>query len=109
VTVHPITDAAAELEETPARRQRGALVELFVDGEAPYRVRITNRERIAYEQTAARHKEWPSREQGQHFAMTFCSWAAAKRAGLTTLTFERFCDVLEDWDVLEEEATDPTR
>jgi hypothetical protein len=53
--------AALEVvEEAPARRQPGSLVEVFVEGEDPYTVRVTNRDRIAYEKTAARHKEWPA-------------------------------------------------
>jgi hypothetical protein len=99
----------SEHEDAPARRQPGALVELFVEGEAPYIVRVTNRERIGYEKAAARHREWPAMEQGQHFAMTFVCWAAAKRAGHTSLTFEAFADVLEDYDVLDSEPADPTR
>jgi hypothetical protein len=31
-----------------------------------YTVRVANRETIAYEKTLARHKEWPSRDGGQH-------------------------------------------
>jgi hypothetical protein len=98
----------ADLEEAPARRQPGRLVTLFVEGQEPFEVRITNRERIAYEKVSARHPEWPPTETGQHFAMTFVCWAAAKRAGLTSTTFEQWQDLLEDYDVLEEPA-DPTR
>jgi hypothetical protein len=102
-TVHPLQPA----EPAPARRQPGALVEVFVAGQDPYRVRITNRERIAYEKQCARHKEWPA--TGQSFAMTFVTWSAAKRAELTTLTFEQWQDALEDWDEIAEEPADPTR
>jgi hypothetical protein len=94
---------------TPARRQPGARVEVFFDGEAPYIVVVDNRDRIAYEMTAARHKEWPSRDAGQHFAMTFCTWSAAKRTGRTQLTFEQWRTQLADWDVLEDVPADPTR
>lgn len=94
--------------EVPARRQPGQIAELFVEGEDPYTVRITNRERIAFEKVAARHKEWPTFDNGRHFVMTFVCWAAAKRAGRTALTFEQFQDVLLDWD-LEDQPADPTR
>lgn len=96
--------------EAPPRRQPGRLVELFVEGEpAPYRVRIANRETIAYEKTLARHKEWPGLEQGQHFAMTFMVWVAAKRDGRTSLTFDQWQDALIDWEIVTEQPADPTR
>jgi len=98
-----------DLEEIPARRQPGHLVELFVEGQDPFTVRLTNRERIAYEKVAAKHPEWPATDQGQHFAMTFVCWAAAKRAGHTTTTFEQWQDVLEDYEVAQDVPADPTR
>jgi hypothetical protein len=85
-------------EEAPARRQPGSLVELFVEGEDPYTVRVTNRDRIAYEKTAARHKEWPAPENGRSFVMTFLVWNAARRAGRTAVTFDQWQAVLEDWE-----------
>lgn len=99
----------ANPDEAPVRRQPGRLVELQVDGQDPYTVRITNRERIAYEKTAAKHPEWPSMDAGQHFTMTFVCWVAAKRAGRTDTTFEQWQDVLLDWDVVEDVPADPTR
>jgi hypothetical protein len=100
---------ADEFDEAPPRRQPGRLVELFVEGEDPYRVRIANRETIAYEKTAAKHPEWPSLAAGQHFAMTFMVWVAAKRAGRTALTFEQWQDALVDWDIVTDVPADPTR
>jgi hypothetical protein len=98
-----------EPDEAPARRQVGVLAEVFVEGEDRYELRITNRERLHYEKTAAKHKEWPSAETGRFFHMTFVLWSAAKRAEKTALTFEQWQDALEDWNVLDEEAADPTR
>lgn len=95
--------------EAPARRQVGQLVEVFLEGADPYTVRITNRERIAYEKAAARHREWPPMATGQNFAMTFVCWSAARRAGLTGLTFEAFADQLDDYEVVTETAADPTQ
>jgi hypothetical protein len=100
--------AAVEVE-APARRQPGQRVELYVEGEEPYVVHITNRERIAYEKVAARHREWPPMETGQHFAMTFVCWAAAKRAEHTALTFDQFQEVLLDWEVVAQVPADPTQ
>ena len=103
-------NAAAELDEAPPRRQPGTLVEVFVEGCEPYTVRITNRERLEFEVTAARHKEWPSRADGQTFAMTFVTWAAARRAGRYDGNFAAWQNDLIDWDVLDEQVpADPTR
>lgn len=102
-------DVDDEPAEPPARRQPGRVVELFVENEEPYTVRIANRETIAYEKTAARHKEWPSLERGQHFAMTFMVWVAAKREGRTSTTFDQWQEALIDWEVVEQKPADPTR
>ena len=93
--------------ETPARRQPGQLIEVMVEGEEPYNVRVANRELIHYEKLAARHKEWP--EQGRNFVMTFCTWSAARRAGRTSVTFEKWQEVLEDWNPVKDVPADPTR
>lgn len=93
--------------EVPARRQPGQLVEVLVEGEPLYTVRIVNRDRIAYEKAAVRHKEWP--QNATSFTMTFLTWAAARREGKTTATFDRWQEVLEDFDVVAEAPADPTR
>jgi hypothetical protein len=102
-------ETAEPAEEVPAARQPGSLVELFVEGQAPYAVRVGNRELIAYEKAAARHKEWPPRENGRHFAMTYCTWSAARRAGRTDATFEQWQELLEDYDIVQDVPADPTR
>lgn len=93
----------------PARRQPGVEVLVYVEGQDPFTVRITNRERIAYEKAAARHKEWPALERGRNFAMTHHTWTAARRAGRTSLTFDQWADVLEDFDAVEDTPADPTQ
>jgi hypothetical protein len=101
--------------EPPARRQPGNLVECWLEGaDEPFTVRVANRERIAYEKAAARHREWPhptaeNPEQGMHFAMTFCCWVAAQRAGLTSLTFAQWEDQLVDWELVKAVPADPTQ
>lgn len=103
-----------DAEPAPARRQPGQLVEVLVEGCDPYTVVVANREVIAYERTAAKHREWPvpTRENpglGTHFQMTFCTFVAAKRAGRFDGTFDRWCEVLEDWNLVQDVAADPTR
>lgn len=100
--------------EAPARRQAGQLIEVLIEGQDPYTVRVANREVIAYEKTAARHREWPqptadNPQLGRHFQMTFCTFAAAKRVGRFEGTFDQWCEVLEDWNVVTEAPADPTR
>jgi hypothetical protein len=106
-------DARSELNteepEAPARRQHGARFAVYLDGSPDLEVTVDNRDRIAYEMTAARHKEWPAPEAGQHFAMTFCLWSSAKRTQQTALTFEQWRLVMVDYDLVSEVPADPTR
>jgi hypothetical protein len=95
--------------EPPARRQHGARFAVYLDGSPDLEVVVDNRDRIAYEMTAARHKEWPSQEEGPHFALTFCLWSAAKRTGQTALPFEQWRLQMVDSDLLDEVPADPTR
>lgn len=94
------------LEEAPARRQPGVLASCILEGyPEPLELRITNRERIAYEKAAAKHREWP---EGISFTMTFCTFAAAKRAGHpAATTFDAWQELLLDWDEVKVSA-DPT-
>lgn len=101
-------DQLEDIDEPPARRQPGELVEVILAGVAePLTVRILNADRIRYEKTAARHSEWPT--QGRSFLMTFLTWAAAKRTGQTELTHAQWEQAVEDWDVIREVPADPTR
>jgi hypothetical protein len=114
--LHPDPEPDVEPDvEAPARRQPGNLVECWLEGaDEPFTVRVANRERIAYEKAAARHREWPhptadNPEAGMHFAMTFCCWSAAIRAGLTSLTFAQWEDQLVDWELVKAVPADPTQ
>lgn len=103
------TPADPSTEEPPARRQPGVRVLCQLDGHPDVEVHVTNRERLAYEKTAAKHPEWPAPERGQSFVMSFVTFAAAKRAGHpAAATFDGWCDVLLDWDEVPA-AADPTR
>lgn len=96
--------------EAPARRQLGTLWHVHLDGgDTPLEVRTTNRDMIAWEKTRARHREWPSSDDAPIFATTFVVWNAAKRAGLTALTFEQFTDAAVELERITEEPADPTR
>jgi hypothetical protein len=104
------SDLNTDQPEAPPRRQPGALVSVILEGyPEPLEVRVTNRERIAYEKTAARHSEWPPGERAQSFVMTFVTFVAAKRAGHpAATTFEAWQEIVLDWDEVDA-AADPTQ
>lgn len=106
----PTTETPAPAE-VPARRQPGSLVDLWLaGGEDVEQVRVLNRDRIAYEMTAAKPgRGWPSMSEGQNFAMTFVIWNALKREGRTAVPFDKFQDVLLDFEVVKESGSDPTQ
>ena len=98
---------APESEERtlPGHRMRVAMA----DG-SEYVVRITNRDRVAWDKTAPRHK-WGSATEVPFLASTFLAWSAAYREGLTDLKFEAFADACDDLaDITTtEDAARPTR
>jgi hypothetical protein len=75
-----------------------------------YTVRITNRDRVAWDKTAPRHK-WGNASEVPFLASTFLAWSAAYREGLTDLKFEAFTDACDDLaDVTEtDDDARPTR
>jgi hypothetical protein len=99
---------ATEPEERtlPGHRMRVSMA----DG-ATFDVRITNRDRVAWDKTAPRHK-WGAATEVPFLASTFLAWSAAYREGLTELKFERFqeeCDDLSDLSADGEDDARPTR
>ena len=98
----------AEPVEVPRRRQVGQHVEVFLESGESFVVHVANPDRIAYEKVAAKHK-WAPAAEAQNLAMTFVCWSAAKRAGLTTMPYEQWERVLLDYELVAEEAADPTR
>lgn len=61
------------------------------DGHDPLEVQADNRDLLAWEQTAVRHK-WGSFQDRPFKWLTFLSWSAARRAGAidTGLTYEKW-------------------
>ena len=103
-----LADLADLDDEAPARRQPGQLIEVFLDGQEPFTVRVVNPDRIAFERVRASRK-WPAPAEAQSLAMTFVTWNAAKRAGSTTLTYEQWEQALMEWETVEDTPADPTR
>ena len=104
ITSLPQPDVEEE-RTLPGHRMRVAMN----DG-AEYVVRITNRDRVAWDKTAPRHK-WGSATEVPFLASTFLAWSAAYREGLTDLKFEAFSDACDDLaDITtEDDTTRPTR
>lgn len=104
----PLVDDVDDLE-APARRQPGTLWRVEFEDGGQLEVRATNRDMIAWEKTKARHREWPTSEDAPVFATTFVVWNAARRAGLSVLTFDQFADAVADLTAVKDEPADPTR
>jgi hypothetical protein len=100
----PRTEPEPEERRLPGHRMR-----VLMAGGAEFEVRITNRDRVAWDKTAPRHK-WGTVAEVPFLASTFLAWSASYREGLTDLKFEAFekeCDHLED--LRADEAGDDAR
>lgn len=73
---------------TQAPRLRSPLCRIVLDG-AEFTVQTSNPDLVRWERTRVRHS-WPSAKEAPQLWATFVSWAAAKRLGLTDLTFDQF-------------------
>lgn len=109
-----LIDALADLDtppdtDAPARRLPGQRVDVYLEDGSTCTVRVGTRERIAFERTAARHRDWPAAEAAPLFVMSFCLWSAATRAQETALSFDAWTTAVIDWDVIAEDPADPTR
>jgi len=99
------TTTEPEQRSLPGHRMHVSMA----DG-SEFDVRITNRDRVAWDKTAPRHK-WGSASEVPFLASTFLAWSAAYREQLTDLKFEQFqeqCDDLRDLTAVEDDAR-PTR
>ncbi|AVJ48761.1 hypothetical protein SEA_SALLYSPECIAL_13 [Gordonia phage SallySpecial] len=77
----------------------------------PLEVDATNPDRVRWDMTAAKHK-WPAFTEAPFLGLTFLAWAAMRRTGQYTGTFEQFSetDCVDVTAPEEDEAEpDPTR
>jgi hypothetical protein len=88
--LHNLPTAEPEARTLPGHRMHVVMA----DG-AEFDVRITNRDRVAWDKTAPRHK-WGSASEVPFLASTFLAWSAAYREQLTDLKFEQFQEQCED-------------
>src|SRR4051812_25041072 len=89
----PISNLPAPAEEE--RALPGHRMRVSMNDGAEYTVRITNRDRVAWDKPAPRHK-WGSASEVPFLASTFLAWSAAYREGFTDLKFEAFVDACDD-------------
>ena len=102
--LHATTTQPEPEERTlPGHRMRVSMA----DG-AEFEVRITNRDRVAWDKTAPRHK-WGSATEVPFLASTFLAWSAAYREGLTELKFDRFQDECDDIAEIKTDESDDAR
>ncbi len=63
-----------------------------LDGhDAPVEVTITNPDRVRWDMTRSKHN-WPTFNDAPFLGTTFLAWAALRREGIYTGTFEDFRD-----------------
>jgi hypothetical protein len=103
---HLNATAAADLDAPSEYALPGQLVQVTLADAAPFTVRVTNREYVAWDKTAIKHK-WSPQNQPFLFA-SFLAFAGARREGLYVGTFDAFLEACEDVTELKAEATDPT-
>lgn len=83
-------------------------VTVTIKGNDPVDVTIINPDRIKWDMTRPKQK-WPSFEDAPFLGTTFLAWAAMRREGLYTNTFENFQNdaiEVESWDDSDNDAAD---
>lgn len=67
-------------------------VTVTLDGRPePLELAITNPDRVAWDRTARRHG-WPPFTEAPFLGLTFLAWAAARRTGVYTDSFEQWSE-----------------
>lgn len=74
---------------------------ILKDTTEPVEVTITNPDRVRWDMTRAKHN-WPTFNDAPFLGTTFLAWAALRREGIYTGTFEDF----RDHDGLDVESYD---
>lgn len=75
------------MSDTPTLRS--PLVSVVLDDGAEHTVQTDNRDLLAYERTAAKHK-WPQPSVAPFGWLTFLAWHALRREGATAYTLDDF-------------------
>jgi len=93
-----------------SQRLRGIRQHLRVTGAGePFEVWTKPFDYDLYGITARKH-DWPDHAANPVGYLLFLAWSAARRTGAIdpTLSFERFKEVVEDLEELDDEPVDPT-
>jgi hypothetical protein len=83
---------------------------LMVDG-TQYEVQVTNADLVAFDRERARHRDWPSVQDGPSFHQNFVGWRAATRTEVLSMTltqFEKEVAFLKPMEDDEDDEVDPT-
>lgn len=104
-TTDSLADLATEDDEVALPGKRCHVV--LEDG-TRMTVRITNRDYIAWDMTAPKHR-WGKAGDVPFLAGTFMAWTAAKREGQTRLTWEQWKAAVVDLDNNADDVEDPVR
>lgn len=108
MTDHDEHDEAQPEADTRALPGHRVLIYLEGQEEPLGPVRITNRDRVAWDKTAPR-KKWGAASEVPFLAATFCAWNAAKRQGLTELSLAAWEDAVEEVETVPEDESDTAR
>ena len=84
-------------DETEERRLPGHYCDVTMADGTVHRVRITNREYVAWDMTAPRHR-WGTAKEAPFLSATFMAYAGLKREGKlpAKYTFDQFREDAED-------------
>lgn len=97
-------------EEPEERTLPGRRARVTLESGEELEVRIDNRDYLRWDMTAPRQK-WGNSQEVLFLFVTFLSWSAAKRTGLTNLTWEAWQAAVVDVEDLTgaEDTVRPTR
>jgi hypothetical protein len=101
--VTPLYEATPPAERTLP----GILVRCQLAGGEDFTVRVSNRELVAWDMTRGT-RQWPSASEARFLFLTFVTWKAATREGLTAFTFEQWSEAVEDLEEAEADDARPT-
>jgi len=100
------TENVYEIGQTAGERTLpGIHVRAQLAGGEDFTVRVSNRELVAWDMTRGK-RQWPSASEARFLFLTFVTWKAATREGLTAFTFEQWSDAVEDLEQVDDEDVD---
>jgi len=96
-----------EIQPAGERTLPGIYVRAQLAGGEDFTVRVSNRELVAWDMTRGK-RQWPAQADAPILHLTFVTWKAAVREGLTAFTFEQWSDAVENLDHVGDAEARPT-